>query len=69
MVDNKQSAKCSKAVYRAARAAGLLVVTSDDEAAIQRFAIAMYGEGYADATDSIAAGEAPRYAAIHELNA
>jgi hypothetical protein len=69
MAENTTPAKCSDAVYHAAVAAGLLVVTTGDEAAIQKFAEAMYAEGYADGTDFIATGEAPRYGVIHDISA
>jgi hypothetical protein len=59
MAENTTPAMCSEAVYQAARAAGVLIVTTGEEAAIQKFAEAMYRLGYSDGTDSIATGEAP----------
>lgn len=57
MAENTTPAKCSEAVYEAARAAGLLIVTTSEEAAVQKFADAMYAMGYSDAIDFVATGE------------
>lgn len=64
MSENTAQAKCSEAVYQAARAAGVLIVTTGEEAAVQRFAEAMYRLGYSDGTDAIATGEAPNERAV-----
>lgn len=57
MSENTTPAMCSEAVYEAARAAGVLIVTAGEEAAIQKFADAIYAMGYEDAIDFIATGE------------
>ena len=57
MAENTAPAMCSEAVYEAARAAGVLIVTTGEEASIQKFADAMYAMGYADAIDFVATGE------------
>lgn len=57
MAENTTPAKCSEAVYEAARAAGLLIVTTGEELAVQKFADAMYALGYSDAIDFVATGE------------
>lgn len=44
MAENLTSAQCSIAEYEAARAAGLLVVTTADERAIHAFATALLAE-------------------------
>lgn len=57
MAENTTPAMCSEVVYEAARAAGLLIVTTGEEAAVQKFADAMYAMGYSDAIDFIATGK------------
>lgn len=57
MAENTAPAMCSEAVYQAARAAGLLIVTTDEEAAVQKFADAIYAMGYSDAINFVATGE------------
>lgn len=58
MAENTTPAKCSESEYQAARDAGLLVVTTADEIAIHKFAAAMRAEGYAQAIEFIATGDA-----------
>ena len=48
MSENTTPARCSEAVYQAARAAGLLIVTTDEEAAVQKFAEAIQAAAYAE---------------------
>jgi hypothetical protein len=57
MAENTTPAMCSEAVYEAACAAGLLIVTTSEEAAVQKFADAIYAMGYSDAIDFVATGE------------
>ena len=57
MSENTTPARCSDAVYQVARAAGLLIVTTGEEAAVQKFADAIYAMGYADAIEFVATGE------------
>lgn len=57
MSENTAPAMCSEVVYEAARAAGLLIVTTDEEAAVQKFADAIYAMGYSAAIDFVATGE------------
>lgn len=48
MAENTTPAMCSEAVYEAARAAGLLIVTTGEEVAIQKFADAIQTAAYAE---------------------
>lgn len=48
MSENTTPAQCSEVVYEAARAAGLIIVTTGEEAAIQKFAAAIQAAAYAD---------------------
>lgn len=48
MAENTTPAMCSEAVYEAARSAGVLIVTTGEEAAIQKFADAIQTAAYAE---------------------
>jgi hypothetical protein len=63
MTENTSKAACSESDFIAARQAGLLVVTTEDELAVHRFAEVIrneaYANGYAAAVEFIATGSAP----------
>lgn len=62
MSENTASARCSEAEYRAARVAGILVVTTQDEEAVHAFAESIRTEARAAVAELVEAAHAAKRA-------